>query len=263
MRPSGTASPRRRSTSTRRRSTPARSSRHPPAPSAEATPSCSRSPTGPAPIILTNDSFQEFHGEHPWLFDEGRLIGGKPVPHVGWVFLPRSPVRGAKSRMSVKEQRRKDAGGCQRPTKSGGSRRNDERGRRKRRRRAPAPRRAADARRPAAVAATAAPATKRRAREKQAPDDEVDAAQQARGRRRSPGQYLNDALPFIEFVARASRSAPRSTARSTSFSSHGAYVATAGARCVPPAQGDGRPGAAQRARGAATRRGPRRSPSIE
>ena len=30
--------------------------------------------------VLSNDSFQEFHGEHPWLFDDGRLIGGKPVP---------------------------------------------------------------------------------------------------------------------------------------------------------------------------------------
>ena len=34
-------------------------------------------------IVLSNDSFQEFHGEHPWLFDEGRLIGGKPVPGRG------------------------------------------------------------------------------------------------------------------------------------------------------------------------------------
>ena len=29
--------------------------------------------------VLSNDSFQEFHGEHRWLFDEGRLIGAKPV----------------------------------------------------------------------------------------------------------------------------------------------------------------------------------------
>ncbi|MGH9016684.1 MAG: NYN domain-containing protein, partial [Acidimicrobiales bacterium] len=29
--------------------------------------------------VLSNDSFQEFHAEHPWLFDEGRLMGGKPV----------------------------------------------------------------------------------------------------------------------------------------------------------------------------------------
>jgi hypothetical protein len=49
-------------------------------------------------IVLSNDSFQEFHAEHPWLFEEGRLVGGKPVPRVGWVFTPRSPVRGPKSK---------------------------------------------------------------------------------------------------------------------------------------------------------------------
>ncbi len=48
--------------------------------------------------ILSNDSFQEFHADYDWLFDEGRLIGGKPVPHVGWVFVNRSPVRGPVSR---------------------------------------------------------------------------------------------------------------------------------------------------------------------
>ena len=57
--------------------------------------------------ILSNDSFQEFHGQHDWLFDEGRLIGGKPVPHIGWVFVPRLPVRGLISRNSVKDARRK------------------------------------------------------------------------------------------------------------------------------------------------------------
>lgn len=48
-------------------------------------------------VVLSNDSFQEFHEDYPWLFDEGRLIGGKPVPGVGWVFTPRLPVRGVKS----------------------------------------------------------------------------------------------------------------------------------------------------------------------
>ena len=48
--------------------------------------------------ILSNDSFQEFHGKYPWLFDEGRLIGGKPVPYVGWVFVDRLPVKGPVSR---------------------------------------------------------------------------------------------------------------------------------------------------------------------
>jgi hypothetical protein len=53
--------------------------------------------------VLSNDSFQEFHGTHTWLFDEGRLYGGKPVPHVGWVFVSRAPVRGPTSRRSVKK----------------------------------------------------------------------------------------------------------------------------------------------------------------
>src|SRR5256885_11738913 len=53
--------------------------------------------------VLSNDSFQEFHGEYGWLFADGRLIGGKPVPGVGWIFTPRTPVRGARSRMSVQD----------------------------------------------------------------------------------------------------------------------------------------------------------------
>ncbi len=53
-------------------------------------------------IVLSNDSFQEFHGERPWLFDSGRLIGGKPVPGVGWVFTPRTPVRGPRSRSATR-----------------------------------------------------------------------------------------------------------------------------------------------------------------
>src|ERR687898_451109 len=56
--------------------------------------------------ILSNDSFQEFHGDYPWLFERGRLIGGKPVPHVGWVFMERTPVRGPTSRRSVSDARK-------------------------------------------------------------------------------------------------------------------------------------------------------------
>ncbi len=58
-------------------------------------------------MVLSNDSFQEFHGEHPWLFDDGRLIGGKPVPGVGWIFTPRLPIRGPKSRAATAEARAK------------------------------------------------------------------------------------------------------------------------------------------------------------
>ena len=55
--------------------------------------------------VLSNDSFQEFHGDYPWLFDEGRLIGGKPVPFVGWVFVERLPVKGAVSRKAQRAAR--------------------------------------------------------------------------------------------------------------------------------------------------------------
>jgi hypothetical protein len=54
-------------------------------------------------VVLSNDSFQEFHDEYPWLFDEGRLIGGKPVKGVGWVFTPRLPVRNTKTTRAVKK----------------------------------------------------------------------------------------------------------------------------------------------------------------
>lgn len=57
-------------------------------------------------VVLSNDSFQEFHGEHDWLFDKGRLVGGTPVPGVGWIFVARTPVRGPKSREAVKEAKR-------------------------------------------------------------------------------------------------------------------------------------------------------------
>ena len=37
---------------------------------------------------------------------KGRLVGGKPVPHVGWVFVPRAPVRGPVSRRAVRDASR-------------------------------------------------------------------------------------------------------------------------------------------------------------
>ena len=61
-------------------------------------------------VILSNDSFQEFHGTYDWLFQEGRLLGGKHVPGVGWIFLPRSPVRGPTSRKAVSDAKRKRRG---------------------------------------------------------------------------------------------------------------------------------------------------------
>src|SRR5688500_4141994 len=56
--------------------------------------------------VLSNDSFQEFHGVYPWLFESGRLIGGKPVPNIGWVFVERLPVKGPTSRKAQRAARR-------------------------------------------------------------------------------------------------------------------------------------------------------------
>ena len=58
-------------------------------------------------VVFSNDSFQEFHGTYDWLFEDGRLIGGKPVPSVGWVFVPRTPVRGPTSRRATKDAKAK------------------------------------------------------------------------------------------------------------------------------------------------------------
>ena len=54
-------------------------------------------------VILSNDSFQEFQNDYRWLFDENRLIGGKPVRGVGWIFTPRIPVRATKAQAPVKK----------------------------------------------------------------------------------------------------------------------------------------------------------------
>ena len=62
-------------------------------------------------VVLSNDSFQEYHGEYGWLFERGRLIGGTPVPGVGWIFSLRTPVRGPKSRESIKEAKKKSGAG--------------------------------------------------------------------------------------------------------------------------------------------------------
>lgn len=56
--------------------------------------------------ILSNDSYQEFHHQYKWLFEPGRLLGGKPVPLVGWVFIERLPVRVSAGRESASAVRK-------------------------------------------------------------------------------------------------------------------------------------------------------------
>ena len=58
--------------------------------------------------VVSNDSFQEFHAEYEWLFEPGRLIGGKPVPGVGWIFSLRRPVRGIVSRKTTQRAKKEE-----------------------------------------------------------------------------------------------------------------------------------------------------------
>ena len=165
--------------------------------------------------ILSNDSFQEFHGDYPWLFDEGRLIGGKPVPHVGWVFVPRAPVRGPVSRRAVRDKKAPGRA-ASRPSKlasapmpvpktpppSAG-----------RRRKAAEPAASVE---PAAATAATVTAAKR--------------AQPPAGGRHGA---INELLPFLGFVERHPIG---STVDATieSYSSHGAYVDVDGVRAYVP-----------------------------
>ena len=180
--------------------------------------------------VLSNDSFQEFHGEHGWLFTEGRLIGGKPVPGVGWIFTPRTPVRGPKSREAVKEAKR-----------GGGDRASSV---------------PPDSAKPGLDLAAERAKGKGRGKKKVeqaiavATEEAVEpAATKPRRRRRGgspPSDPVNEPLAFIQFVA-AHPLGSEVTATVESFSSHGAFVTVDSARCYVPlgAMGDPPPRSAR------------------
>ncbi|QGG94800.1 histone H1-like repetitive region-containing protein [Actinomarinicola tropica] len=170
--------------------------------------------------VLSNDSFQEFHGQYGWLFDEGRLVGGKPVEHVGWVFLPRTPVRGPASRKSIKDAKQ-GAGTSPAPS-------------RRRAKKAPA-KDDADTKAPAKRSRgsrAAAPAP--------APTDDTSSEQKSTatdsGRRRKRGgstEPLNAPMVFIEFIAEHPLGSEVDGVVDR-FSSHGAYVTIGDAQCYIP-----------------------------
>jgi Zc3h12a-like Ribonuclease NYN domain/S1 RNA binding domain len=190
--------------------------------------------------ILSNDSFQEFHGDYPWLFEKGRLIGGKPVPHVGWVFMDRAPVRGPTSRRAVSEARKvaKATDGAAEQVAAEVSDAADA---------APPPRK----RRSRAKAAAAPPPTEAPA-ETMGDGEGADQAAMAKvaeeivaeGAGRGKGGRLpepyNEALPFIEFVA-AHPVGSEVDASIERFSSHGAYVLVGSARAYIPLRNLGDP----------------------
>ncbi len=187
-------------------------------------------------VVLSNDSFQEFHGQYGWLFDPGRLVGGKPVPHVGWVFMNRSPVRGPLSRRSVSDAKKaaKSASKTVEKTATRKGTADASSSRKRGAKKATAP----------ATKSTKATKTSRRADVKPAPARaaELSAAHVVDGARR-PGRRRNGsggsvepynaALPFIEFVS-AHPLGSVVSGEVERFASHGAYVLVDGTRCYLP-----------------------------
>jgi hypothetical protein len=152
--------------------------------------------------VLSNDSFQEFHGEHPWLFERGRLLGATPVPGIGWIFSPRTPVRGPTSRKAVRDterERRRVTKAIEEATKE-------------------------------AVSPDAA-----RPRRRQAAGTKGDGASNGAksAKKTAVASAVNDPLTFISFVAEHPLGA-EVEGRVESYTSHGAVVFVAEAQCYLP-----------------------------
>jgi hypothetical protein len=167
-------------------------------------------------VVLSNDSFQEYHGEYAWLFERGRLIGGTPVPGVGWIFSLRTPVRGPKSRESIKEAKKKSGAGRKaKPIEEAIAEATE------------------DVLEPAGSSIGADGA------------DGDGNGRRRRRRRRSPGgtpppEAVNDPAPFIRFIT-TYKLGSRVQAVVDRFSSHGAFVTVDETTCYVPLTAMGAP----------------------
>ena len=137
--------------------------------------------------VVSNDSYQEFHQDHPWLFDGGRLMGGKPVPLVGWVFIDRLPVRPSAAK-SVKKASR-------------------------------------EANRPMPIPRTPPPSIKLAAKTKAttASAATASASTQAASARTKPTTAVNELTPFLEFVEKY-KIGSKVKGTVETYSAHGVYV---------------------------------------
>lgn len=187
--------------------------------------------------VLSNDSFQEFHGEHEWLFDRGRLIGGKPVPGVGWIFTARSPVRGPKSRESVRDAKRSKSPAVASAIRAATAEATGRGGRGR------------GSRGSGAKLVENWSEVRERGRAAAAKDGLVAVAAESgdasggRRRRRGgepPSQPLNEPMVFLNFVA-AHRPGATVEGVVDEFTSHGAFVKVGEARCYLPLSGMGDP----------------------
>ena len=146
--------------------------------------------------VVSNDSYQEFHQDHPWLFDGGRLMGGKPVPLVGWVFIDRLPVRPSAAK-SVKKASRE----ANRPMPIP---------------RTPPPNIKLAAKTKAATASSAASSATAAATTASTPT-------QASSARTKPTTAVNELTPFLEFVEKY-KIGSKVKGTVETYSAHGVYV---------------------------------------
>jgi len=166
--------------------------------------------------VLSNDSFQEFHAKYEWLFEDGRLWGGKPVPGVGWVFVPRVPVRGPVSRRAIRDAKKEPIGGQPGASKDASKKKDAKKAPAKKAPAKKAPAKKAPAEKAAANGASAKSPAKSPAK---------------RGRSRGRGvEPINTPTTFLSFVTTHPLGSTVE-ATVTEFSSHGAYVEVDGARC--------------------------------
>jgi hypothetical protein len=163
--------------------------------------------------VLSNDSFQEFHGEYPWLFDEGRLVGGKPVPHIGWVFVERLPVKGPASRKAQRAARR--------PAEPQAGRRSASK----------------EASLPMPVPTAPPPSARRAVKAAAAPTPASSSPPAAAA---TSGSNVNDVLPFLDFVEHHPVGSSVNGVVE-SYSSHGAYVTVGDVRGYIPLRLMGNP----------------------
>ena len=188
-------------------------------------------------VVLSNDSFQEFHGQYGWLFDQGRLVGGKPVPHVGWVFMERSPGPGP-AEPPVGE-RRQEGGQEDAARRTGGPR---PEGRRAREQEGGGPggqgHRGTSARPQRAGAGC--PGQEGGARDQGERHLGLRSAAARCGWRRRESSPTTRRFPSSSSCPRTPW-APPSPASVERFASHGAYVLADGARCYLPLKSLGDP----------------------
>jgi hypothetical protein len=169
--------------------------------------------------VLSNDSFQEFHGAYQWLFEDGRLIGGKPVPHIGWVFVPRTPVRGPISRKSVQQAKKGGRSG----EKVSAAKVSKEAFAPMPTPKIPPPARAR-AKKVESPRAQAAPSSSTRKAAAEPPQAQAPPPK---------GAAINDLLPFLEFVELHPVGTTVDVVFDT-YSSHGAYATAHGVRVYVP-----------------------------